>query len=471
MQKSKENTGKEQVAFEHLFIPFLYVRSDYINIMDKSQFNNVVGDPQPKQREVWDLSIPYKNLPPEGQVHFANTHFGDTFSSVRFEDDADVNLGALFQELTNRYIPKKLYIKKLLSYMEDLVSENTYNRVSECCDIVQHVTTKDYDAMKVHFANSCTNRFCPICSWTKAKKDALMLAVLMEAIYTEKEYEFVFVTLTIPNVVADDLEPSIRRLNGALSKLFRRKIFQKVNKGYVRKLEVTYNDKEYITKEMFYNARSYFEARDLYIGDKNPNFDTYHPHIHLLVAVNSSYFTSRDYIKRDTWLKNWREVYGDQSITQVDVRKVNSKPQQVSEDSTFSQDVTKEGHFSTDFGAVAEMAKYTAKGNHLLYSRRVFETFYKALKSKQFITFNGVFKEYVTLYKKGDLDHYKPIDENFYEFLITSLWNKKEVYDSYHRELTHEEKVALNSLDKEEKKKVMGMLHKDNGKKENENNE
>src|SRR5690625_7467900 len=74
-----------------------------------------------------------------------------------------------------------------------------------------------------------------------------------------------------------------------------RKEVKTIVKGYVRKLEITYNEKR----------------------------DDYHPHFHVLLAVNKNYFNnSWSYIKRDRWLELWQQVTKNSLITQVDVRKV-----------------------------------------------------------------------------------------------------------------------------------------------------
>ncbi|RMH95205.1 replication protein, partial [Stutzerimonas nitrititolerans] len=66
-----------------------------------------------------------------------------------------------------------------------------------------------------------------------------------------------------------------------------------IAKGYVRKLEITYNKER----------------------------DDYHPHFHVLIAVNKSYFTDkRYYISQKEWLELWRDVTGISEITQVQVQ-------------------------------------------------------------------------------------------------------------------------------------------------------
>ena len=76
------------------------------------------------------------------------------------------------------------------------------------------------------------------------------------------EKEFIFLTLTTPNVLKNELENEIKHYNQSFRKLIKRKKVNSVIKGYVRKLEITYN------KE----------------------WDDYNPHFHVLIAVNKSYF-------------------------------------------------------------------------------------------------------------------------------------------------------------------------------------
>ena len=67
------------------------------------------------------------------------------------------------------------------------------------------------DKKKQHKGNSCKNRFCPICSWKKARKDALVLSLLMEYIKAEHEKDFIFLRLTAPNVSADKVYDEIKK--------------------------------------------------------------------------------------------------------------------------------------------------------------------------------------------------------------------------------------------------------------------
>ena len=327
--------------------------------------------------------------------------------------------------ILEKYTPKKDLTRLLAEYAKGIFTPKTLERLKECGSFMQHLTTEDLSAKRVHKSNKCGNRFCPICTWSKAKKDAILISVIMQAIRAEKDQEFIFLTLTAPNVEASELKNEIDKFNLAFKNLMKRQAVKKVIKGYIRKLEVTYNKEEYITKDMYRKMEPYFEVRGLQVGDRNPNFNTYHPHFHVVLAVNKSYFTSRDYINRDEWLDMWQDCMDDPNITQVDIRKVRSSEK-------------------GEMDAVLEVAKYSAKGNELYHSQTVFEVFYKALKGRQLLTFNGLFKDYVAKFKKGELDKYKKQDENEYTHMLTSIW-KTSKYENVLRELTVEEMEEYNA--------------------------
>jgi len=222
----------------------------------------------------------------------------------------------------------------------------------------------------------------------------------MEHLRKEENKEFIFLTLTTPNVKGDKLEEEIINYNKAFKRLMERKEVKKIVKGYIRKLEVTYN------------------------SDKtSKSYDTYHPHFHVVIAVNKSYFTSKNYyINRDRWIELWQEATGDSSITQVDVRK--SKINNLKE--------------------VYELAKYSAKDSDYLISKPVFEIFYKALKGKQLIVYGGLFSDANKMYQNGELDCYKTQDSIEYVYMMVYSWKKKEYDNTSIRELTPEEKKKIN---------------------------
>ncbi|MDT0972751.1 protein rep, partial [Staphylococcus pseudintermedius] len=148
------------------------------------------------------------------------------------------------------------------------------------------------------------------------------------------EKEFIFLTLTTPNVSKNKLENEIKHYNQSFRRLSNRTKFKKVVKGYVRKLEITYNKER----------------------------DDYNPHFHVLIAVNKSYFKdTKSYISQKEWLNLWRDVTGMPEITQVHVEKVKANNDK----------------------ELYEMAKYSGKDSDYLSNQKVFDAYYRSLKGKQ----------------------------------------------------------------------------------------
>jgi len=308
------------------------------------------------------------------------------------------------QDLLDKHTKKKRKNGVLAYFMKSLVSESTLDLIKDCNTFMMFVGDENMENKKQHKGNSCKNRFCPICAWKKAKKDALALSVMMAYLKQEEQKEFIFLTLTAPNVKADELNDEIKHYNQSFQRLMQRQEVKKVVKGYARKLEITYNE----------------ERND------------YHPHFHVLLAVNKSYFTDKDYyINRDRWLELWQQVTKNSLITQVDVRKVrNSKDDKV-----------------------YELAKYSAKDSDYLINQDVFEVFYKALKGKRLIVYSGLFKEAINLFKDGKLDEYKEKDTTKYVYAILYNWGQSQYIEQERRLLTEEEQKEVNGrlLDEMEK--------------------
>lgn len=326
-------------------------------------------------------------------------------------------------DILEKCTDKRLKNPKFSDYIKSFVSQKMILRIIDCGTFLELLGDFEMENRKINKANFCKNRFCPMCSWRLACKDSLEISILMEHLRCEENKEFIFLTLTTPNVKDDSLEEEIRKYNKAFEKLMKRKEVKTIVKGYIRKLEVTYQKEQYITKDLWKRKKDYYEKRGLVIGDLEPNYDTYNPHFHVVIVVNKSYFTDKDYyISRERWLELWQLSTGDKSITQVDVRKAKSN----------------------NHKEVYELAKYSAKDSDYLVSRPVFETFYKALKGKQVLVFSGLFKDAHKMYKLGELDIYKKQSDIEYVYKLYYNWYKNEYENTNCIELTEEEKAKIN---------------------------
>lgn len=276
---------------------------------------------------------------------------------------------------------------------ESKMSETKLERVLTCNDFIQIKETKS-GISKVYRANNCEDRFCPICAKKKSLKLAVEVFPIIKWLYKKLDKRFIFVTLSSPNVKKEELNDTIKLYNESFKRLSRYPEWKNL-KGYIRKLEVTYNEKR----------------------------DDYNPHFHIIFAVNKTYFTdSRQYIKQERWLEMWQKAtrLGDK-IKVIDVRRIKDKE---------SNDLLK--------GAL-EVAKYSAKSQDYLKNDKIFDIFYRALKGKRLFVYGGIFKEGKQALVKGELDEYKERDINVYFLLYNLKFNRDtKTYD--------EKENQINSL-------------------------
>ena len=296
------------------------------------------------------------------------------------------------------YKTKKIKNQVLQKIIKNKISAEMFQRIEYCGSFLEFHSDITGEVRKLVKANNCENRFCPMCAYKKARKEALKLSILLKSL--EKECKFLFLTLTAPNVTSDNLNDEIKLYNEAFKRMTKLKPFENAVIGYVRKLEVTYNDE----------------------------LETYHPHFHVLLAVKKNYF-GKNYIKHNEWLEMWQTAKRDKTITQVDIRKLD---------------------LSIDDKGILEIAKYSAKDSDYLKSQDIFDIIYGALKGKRLITYNGVFKEAVKRYKKGDLNKYIEKDMTKYIYRILYQWGQGDYIEREIRELTEDEKERFNYLQIEE---------------------
>lgn len=285
------------------------------------------------------------------------------------------------QEFLEKYSEKKVKIKLFLEFVKKYKSEAMNLRISDCASLIGFLKTENNQA-RLSGGNFCNSRFCPFCDMRKARKDGYILLFLLNYLNKIEKKELIFLTLTAPNVVKELLTKEIEDFNKSFKRLSETKSFKNICKGYIRKLEVTYNSKE----------------------------NTFHPHFHCVLAVNKSYFKKSElYISQKKWLEMWQKAKKDNSITQVDVRKA----------------------VMIDMKSIMELATYSAKASDVLYSQEIFDVFYQNLKSKKLIVFNGIFKDVLKKYKIGELQEFEETDENIYNKLEWYKYHKSKGYELF----------------------------------------
>lgn len=266
---------------------------------------------------------------------------------------------------------KKLNTLDLADSYRRLGYENKYYRVSECGTFLEFRRYEN-DSLKLNQANFCKVRLCPMCSWRRSLKIYGQVSKVMDYLSSYKNFDYIFLTLTCKNVLGEDLSSTIDNLFYSFNKMTKRKRFKESIKGYFRALEVTHN------------------------LDVNSNFfDTYHPHFHIILVVNKSYFNSRDYISHFEWTDIWKSCLKVDYNPIVDVRRFKD---------TNGMGIEK---------SIAETAKYTVKSEDFLirddFTMEIIETITddavyildKALAYRRLTSYGGILKD---IHKKLNLD-------------------------------------------------------------------
>ena len=247
--------------------------------------------------------------------------------------------------------------------------------------------------MTLKSANFCRDRLCPLCQWRRSLKlGAQCRAVVAEAdrrkiARDRAAWRWIMLTLTQRNVDGPDLGAEIDRIHAAVRVLTKSPRWRAAVRGWLRVTEVTRNN-DY----------------------SSPNYGTYHPHLHILIAVPRRYFRGADYIPAAEWRAMWRTYMHLDYDPDIDVRVVTAKGQTIdATDPTQSMGA-----------AVAEVTKYAAKpGSYLIASDLdatvdAVATLATALRGRRLCAWGGVCKEaaqalHLDSLETGDLVH---IDED-----------------------------------------------------------
>lgn len=297
----------------------------------------------------------------------------------------DVNLeitigtGEVLQDYssTGKERPWKLHKKENLRLVElykkarikdiNLISDSRLFDLEHCGDTLTFLQNAE-GKKKLKTANFCRVRLCPMCQWRRSLKMFSQVKKITDKILeNDKSTRFIFGTFTIKNTDAENLEACINTLNKKFKYLVdQKKTFAPAKKlkqnllGYLKAVEVTYNSKD----------------------------KTYHPHLHVIFAVKSTFFkNSSNYMTKKEWIELWQKALGVDYKPQTDIRAIKSGTAK----------------------AVAEVAKYPVKTAPILSLNddeaiKVLKTLTLSLNKKRFVSYGGIFKTVKQELKLADVE-------------------------------------------------------------------
>ena len=253
----------------------------------------------------------------------------------------------------------------------DSVNPSKAARLRDCACFLTFSILED-GSKKLKNMNSCRVRLCPLCTWRRSLKVFSNTLAILKAM--NGKYEFIMLTLTLKNCAGAELSETIDNMMSAWQRYTQRQRFRKAVKGWYRGLEVTHNTD---------------------IGDVS--YDTYHPHFHVILAVNKSYFKGKAYIKLDEWKEMWSESLRIDYLTSTKVEKIRS----------YERNPNGEVSANDIMKAVAETCKYITEEEDYIVPTDweltvdAVRTLDKALADRRLIAYGGVMKEF---HKKLNLD-------------------------------------------------------------------
>ena len=322
----------------------------------------------------------------------------DTKSFGKCQSADDPKWAQTDSEIKDRFVPKKVASILLSESYRRLGRIGKADRVSDCGSFLDFAYAIDENGSmsesgKLHSANFCRDRLCPMCSWRRSLKIFGQVSHIMDCI--AGNYKFLFLTLTVPNCAPDELPATLDRLMVSFKKLMKYKRLKFV-KGFFRALEIT----------------------------RNKDTGTYHPHFHCILAVPMNY-GKKEYVKHSEWLNLWRKAYKDDSITQVDIRVLKDKDGN-----------RLEGEFTKSMkAAIAEVAKYPLKSSEYLFSGDqvitddIIRTLSDALFHRRLVAYGGCFKDAFEKMalddpEEGDLIHLDDsINESLSMLIVRYGWS------------------------------------------------
>lgn len=214
----------------------------------------------------------------------------------------------------------------------------------------EHQITKE-QKLKLAEMYTCKDRFCPFCNWRRQMKYSKMIYNHISTLEATKKLRYIFLTLTVKNCKLNDLRATIDHMQKSFNEMTRTKKWKDSILGYLRVLE--------FTKEK--NRAGYM-----------------HPHFHLLLAVEPSYFDTKQnkYLKKDDFAKMWRKALRVDYEPVVDVRIIKKNKDK-----------------NANAAVVAEICKYPLKDIDLSkLTWQEFEILVLQLKNVRNINAGGILK-------------------------------------------------------------------------------
>lgn len=248
------------------------------------------------------------------------------------------------------------------------------DRLHTCSNRLEFAVNDD-GKLKLKASKFCRVRSCPVCQWRKQLKwRARMFQAFPAIIKDFPKGRFLLLTLTVKNCELGNLRHTVKAMAKGFGRFSRIKQFPGL--GYIRSLEVT----------------------------KSNNLA--HPHYHVLMMVDGSYFKGERYLSQKRYGEMWQNAMRLDYTPIVDVRTV--KP------------IKGEKGM---MGAICETLKYSVKPSDLSSDKEWLIGLTNALHKTRAISLGGMFRDYLKETEPEDLVNINEDDDELdLDVNAFSLW-------------------------------------------------
>lgn len=252
----------------------------------------------------------------------------------------------------------------------DLFDSSKAARLRDCAKYLKFRRYLD-GTMKLHHMNSCRVRLCPVCAWRRSLRTYYNNLKIVRFLKEKKDYQYIFVTLTVRNCRAHELKKTIDDMQLAINRFNKRPEILAAFKGTCRCLEITHN-----------------------VDVNSPNFDTYHPHFHMICAVNPTYFKSKAYLSQARLTELWASCLAVNYTPVCNIKRCYGSLEK----------------------AVAESSKYATKDVEYIlpdkwdFTVQTVKTLDDVLRNRRLVNYTGIMREAKAILKLEDEEKGNLID-------------------------------------------------------------
>jgi plasmid rolling circle replication initiator protein Rep len=256
---------------------------------------------------------------------------------------------------------KRMSLAVSSAYSQDIDLKKYGEKIRECGNSLKMMAcpVEIAHGKKLVSANFCKCRQCIMC---QGRRSSILRKEVIDLTHEHlKKYSTdvpLLLTLTVVNELGENMGKTIDQMTEGWKRLMQLKVVKKAARSWFRSLEVTYN----------------------------PDRGDFHPHFHAVLMVPKAYFRRENdlYITHDEWLRLWKQSMRDDRITQVDIRRLQSK---------------KTGELEALIG---EVAKYSTKPSSYIFeneegnyevSPEIVRDLHYALKGRRLVAYGGLFSK------------------------------------------------------------------------------